>query len=419
MKSANDTFDCISADENQTESTPDVNTGVTQLLELTSFKGTKSLSSQDVSKRVEKLGGMVQCISSREHIIFCIDTLRVNASDAIELIADSVISPRVLPEDVEEAKHVIAMQNQFLAPVVASRDALNIAGYKNSPMGNFHLCPEHRVQHLSLDMLEKFRKDKIFASNVIVAGTGIAHKVFVDIVSDKFASISNRKQVYRRPKSVYTGGMRVVQRELPEPVVKVAIGYEYASGWNDKDLIAGIVLQSLLGGGASFSAGGPGKGMYTRLYRDVLNKYHWVESAEALINIFDDSAMLAIDLACPEDSVPGAIQVIANEYWKLCDSLVTDVEIDRAKNMAKSSMLMQLESRLVTCEDIARQMAVFGERKDIMETCALIDAVQAQDLMSITKKMMTTVPTIAITGAKVDNIPEFDVIQKFLKSKAV
>jgi hypothetical protein len=29
------------------------------------------------------------------------------------------------------------------------------------------------------------------------------------------------------------------------------------------------------------------------------------------------------------------------------------------------------------------------------------------------------VPTIAITGAKVDNIPEFDVIQKFLKSKAV
>jgi hypothetical protein len=106
MKSANDTFDCISADENQTESTPDVNTGVTQLLELTSFKGTKSLSSQDVSKRVEKLGGMVQCISSREHIIFCIDTLRVNASDAIELIADSVISPRVLPEEWKRCRLV-------------------------------------------------------------------------------------------------------------------------------------------------------------------------------------------------------------------------------------------------------------------------------------------------------------------------
>lgn len=36
------------------------------------------------------------------------------------------------------------------------------------------------------------------------------------------------------------------------------------------------VLTYLLGGGNSFSSGGPGKGMHSRLYTRVLNQYHWV-----------------------------------------------------------------------------------------------------------------------------------------------
>ena len=43
--------------------------------------------------------------------------------------------------------------------------------------------------------------------------------------------------------------------------------------WHDPDLYAICTLQMLMGGGGSFSAGGPGKGMHSRLYRSVLNRY--------------------------------------------------------------------------------------------------------------------------------------------------
>ena len=49
----------------------------------------------------------------------------------------------------------------------------------------------------------------------------------------------------------------------------------------DDDVVPVCVVDTLLGGGSSFSAGGPGKGMYSRLYREVLNAYAWVESANA------------------------------------------------------------------------------------------------------------------------------------------
>jgi len=40
-----------------------------------------------------------------------------------------------------------------------------------------------------------------------------------------------------------------------------------------EDFVPFCVLQTLMGGGGSFSAGGPGKGMFSKLYTDVLNKF--------------------------------------------------------------------------------------------------------------------------------------------------
>lgn len=65
-------------------------------------------------------------------------------------------------------------------------------------------------------------------------------------------------------KSVYTGGEARVDMNVPAS--HLAIAFETPGGWNGKDLVPLTVLQTILGGGGSFSTGGPGKGMYTRLY---------------------------------------------------------------------------------------------------------------------------------------------------------
>lgn len=54
------------------------------------------------------------------------------------------------------------------------------------------------------------------------------------------------------------------------------------------------VLNSLMGGGGSFSAGGPGKGMYTQLYLRLLNKHHWVYHAQALNHAYSDSGIFCL-----------------------------------------------------------------------------------------------------------------------------
>jgi len=101
-------------------------------------------------------------------------------------------------------------------------------------------------------------------------------------------------------------------------------------------------------------------GMYTRLYTQVLNRHYWAESVEAFTSVHAESALFGIDGACPAESVQELIKVLVEQLSKLAVERVSNEELMRAKNMLKSMMMMQLESRLVLCEDIARQFATYG-----------------------------------------------------------
>lgn len=48
------------------------------------------------------------------------------------------------------------------------------------------------------------------------------------------------------------------------------------------------------GGGGLFSAGGPGKGMHSRVYLRVLNEYQEIESFSAFNSIFNNTRVFGI-----------------------------------------------------------------------------------------------------------------------------
>ena len=63
---------------------------------------------------------------------------------------------------------------------------------------------------------------------------------------------------------------------------------------------------------------------------------------------------------------------IQQEWMRLC-SAVTDFEVDRAKNLLKTNMLLQLDGTTPICEDIGRQMLCYGRRIPQHEMEARID----------------------------------------------
>lgn len=140
----------------------------------------------------------------------------------------------------------------------------------------------------------------------------------------------------------------------------VVIGLEGCSH-QDKDFVAACVL-NIMGGGGSFSAGGPGKGMYTRLYTNVLNRYHWMYSATAYNHAYSDTGLFCIHASAPPTHVRGMVEVLTKELVTMASS-PGEQELKRAKTQLQSMLLMNLESRPVVFEDIGRQVLATGERR--------------------------------------------------------
>lgn len=367
---------------------------------------------------MEQLGGMVQCLSTRENIIYCVDVLRPNVEKALDILADAVLRPSFPEAEVEEAKDIVKFQFDELPAEVISRDLVQRAAYKGSPLSNTHFCPLDQVAAMSPSVLHNFRNKFFFGKNCIVSAAGVDHEAFVKLVQEKFGAMPTgdraSAEVARAP-SQYTGGMLVEQRVLKEPFVKVALAFE-VGGWADDMLVASCVLQQLLGGGSSFSAGGPGKGMYSRLYTQVLNQQYWVESVEAFVSIHESHGLLGIDGACPPEYISNLLRVMVDQFSSLSLVPVAEEPLSRAKNMLKSMMMMQLESRLVVCEDIGRQFITYGKRDLPSVVCDKIDAVTAQDLMAVADRMLQQPPSVSIVGHDVSAAPAYEDISSFVKN---
>ena len=202
------------------------------------------------------------------------------------------------------------------------------------------------------------------------------------------------------------------------------------------DIYALATLQTLLGGGGSFSAGGPGKGMYSRLYTNVLNHHGWVESCVAFNQSYTDSGFFGISGSCSPARVADMLEVMCRELNSLTmDNGYTSLqaaEVSRAKNQLRSSLLMNLESRMVELEDLGRQVQVHGKKVGAKEMCAKINALTVEDVRRVAEAVFrggvvnvgkgSGAPTVVLQEGKQDGLltREFaweDIQQRIAKAK--
>ncbi|KAI3399895.1 hypothetical protein diail_5406 [Diaporthe ilicicola] len=202
----------------------------------------------------------------------------------------------------------------------------------------------------------------------------------------------------------YTGGFLSLPTQPPSPnpmmpaFTHIHLAFEGLPISSD-DIYALATLQTLLGGGGSFSAGGPGKGMYSRLYTNVLNHYGWVESCVAFNHSYTDSGLFGIAASCYPGRTDKMLEIMCRELWALTldsgFSRLKEGEVSRAKNQLRSSLLMNLESRMVELEDLGRQVQVHGRKVPVQEMTRRISELTIRDLRRVAKM---------VVGGMVNNI---------------
>ncbi|OAY53095.1 mitochondrial-processing peptidase subunit alpha [Manihot esculenta] len=383
--------------------------GATHLLERMAFKSTRNRSHLRIVREVEAIGGSVAASASREQIAYTFDALKTHVPEMVELLIDSVRNPVFLDWEVNEELKKIKDELGQLSnnPQGLLLEAIHSAGYSGA-LANPLLAPESALNRLDSVILEEFVSEHYTPSRMVLAASGVELE---EIISVAEPLLSDLPLVQRpeEPKSLYVGGD--YRRQADSPMTHVALAFEVPGGWhNEKEAIVLTVLQMLMGGGGSFSAGGPGKGMHSRLYLRVLNEYHQLQSFSAFNSIFNKTGLFGIYASTTSDFVAKAVDVAVGELIAIAQpGQVTKLQLDRAKESTRSAVLMNLESRMIVTEDIGRQFLTYGERKPVEHFLKALDEITAKDITNIAQKMLSSPLTMASYGDVV-NVPSYEYV---------
>ncbi|KAF5945657.1 hypothetical protein HYC85_015885 [Camellia sinensis] len=345
--------------------------GATHLLERMAFKSTTNRSYLRVVREVEAIGGNVSASASREQMGYTYDALKTYVPEMVELLIDCVRNPVFLDWEVNEqllkVKAEIAEASNN--PQGLLLEAIHSAGYSGA-LGNPLLTSESAISRLDSTILEEFVafQENYTAARMVLAASGVEHEELMKIAEPLLSDLPSIPRP-QEPKSVYVGGDYRCQSDPGK--THFALAFEAPGGWKkEKEAMTLTVLQMLMGGGGSFSAGGPGKGMYSRLYLRVLNEYPQIQSFSAFNSMYNNTGIFGIQATTGSDFVPKAIDIAVKELIAVATpGEVDQVQLDRAKQSTRSAILMNLESRMVASEDIGRQILTYGES---MHLCAMI-----------------------------------------------
>ncbi|KAH8065241.1 hypothetical protein JL722_2150 [Aureococcus anophagefferens] len=304
--------------------------GGAQLAEVCGVAGATAVGGGVLRRR--RSGAYLHANAQREQTLYCVDALRDNAVAAGELLAEAARTDLSAPRTSAKASLLLAWED---APQDARvRELIHEAAYgRTSPLEAPLLTPPGEVAKLGA--LANFRSTLFGPDRMVLAGAGIDHATLVGIAETYFEPfVPPRGPAPPAAPSPYVGGAACEKRRRP----RGALGRRR------------LVL-----------SGRAGQGMYSRLYREVLNRHYWVEGAGA-------SCPCTTPRACwgswaPRPRLRHLTEVLAAHLLRVGAEPVKRDELDRAKNMLKVNVLTQLESRLVLFEDLGRQYATFGKRQ--------------------------------------------------------
>lgn len=385
--------------------------GSSLLLRHLALKSTQARSGFRLIRELERMGANVAANAHHEMMSYSGDVLRPKALDLVRSLSEALLYPALHPWEVKEAAALAIRESEQLAknPPAIITEFMHTAAFHGVGLGQQLYGKKTSYEHLDPDAVGTYLQNVLSQNSICVAGVNVDHAELVEVASSTFASVPETRSL-RRANAEYVGGDFRTEAEGESTIVGLA--FEGAS-WSSENIIHVSLLQSLMGGGSAFSAGGPGKGMLTRLYTNVLNRYHEVQSANMFNMFYSDSGIFGVYGETAGPLAGMLVDVLTNELRQM-GGVINAEEFQRAKNQLKSSILMNVEQSHVLLDDIGRQTLILSKHHNSADLCAKIDAVTTAELTGVAQRLMKS-PLTFVAYGDLQNVPRYEAVANRFK----
>jgi len=347
--------------------------GISHLLEHMAFKGTERRSSREIAAALEGLGGSLDAYTSREHTSFQARALGEHVGEALDVVSDLVLAPRLRGEDLELEREVVLEE---IATVEDTPDDLvfDLHGerlWDGHAYGRAILGSRESVRSLSAERLRTLHRERYRGENLVVAAAGMVDHEFLGETVQRLFGVSPpsvRRPAVPTPGPVRSGRERLIRDSAQTHLV---FGTDLVPH-SDSRRYPLVLLSAALGGGMS-----------SRLFQRVREELALAYAVYSFQSFYSAAGQGGVYVGTRPDGEEQVIDAVLAEYALLAREGLPSEELERAKCQVKGQIMITLESTGSRLHRLAG-FALYDEPfMTLDELLARIDAVSEEELAAV------------------------------------
>ncbi|GAB3845880.1 M16 family metallopeptidase [Nesterenkonia populi] len=370
--------------------------GSTHFLEHLLFKGTRTRSAMDIAAEFDAAGGESNAMTGKESTCYYARVLDTDLPIAAEVLTDLVTSAVIDAQEMETERGVIleelAMAEDDPTDVVHERFSEQVLSDHplGRPIGGTTAAIRAAARE---DVVDHYRRWYRPEELVITAAGGVDHDQLVGLVAEALEGsdwdVSGRGEpAPRRVGDVQTIPVRegvAHHRKGIEQSQVIIGGRGLAAG--DQDRFALSLMHAILGGGMS-----------SRLFQEVRERRGLAYATYSFSAGFTDAGYFGLYAGCLPEKVDIVTEVMVAELERIASEPVTAEELARAKGQLRGGTVLGMEDTASRMNRLGRAELVRGEFVDISDSLAEIEAVTAEDIARVARRLAESPRATTLVG---------------------
>ncbi len=351
--------------------------GIAHFVEHMLFKGTSTRSAEDIAQTIDSIGGHLDAFTAKEYAGYYIKVLDEHLPRAIDILADIVLNPAFVPEDVQREKKVVLEEIKMVedTPDDLVHEIFTQSFWEGHPLGRPILGSKESVDALDASVLRHYFQQVYAADQMIISAAGnVEHAAIRNLVTAAFGRLAPTLALQaEQPPQVVP---KVILRNKELEQSHVCLG---ASSYpqNHDDRYSSYLLNTVLGGSMS-----------SRLFQNVREKRGLAYAVYSGLSAYRDAGTLTIYAGCANDAVGELVDVVVDELRGMKQREVPGAELQRAKDHLKGSLMLSLENTANRMSHLARQEIYFERQFGLDETLEGIERVTAADIQRVAHELL-------------------------------
>ncbi len=352
--------------------------GAAHFLEHILFKGSRKYSCEEIKKLVEGVGGSLNAFTTEESTCYFAKIPARHLSQALDVLVDMVLYPKIPAEEVEKERRVILEEIKMYRDLPQHRVLELLEGlvWPDHPLGKNLAGTYTSVGAMQRVDLKVFHRSFYQPQNAVVAVAGrIPHKKLLSLLKTKTKKWKGDGQVQYQPfqGKQLNPRLKIEYRQIEQ--MHVALGLP-AFQRNHKDRIPLALLNVILGANMS-----------SRLFNEVREKRGLAYAIGSTFKPLADTGLFLIRAGIDNTKIDRAVSVIFKEIERLTRSCVSSNELIRAKDYLTGQVMMELEDTLEHMLWIGDQLLMLNKVRTLKRLISQVRKVTRTDIRRVAREI--------------------------------